>query len=432
MREVLRGLRGAAPASSAGPAARATITCWSRWSSTPTRRNWCSCSGKATTASSSTPRLGPALTWIDLNCPFHGTRHEELAGPGRAARAPPRAAQALRRPGRRPGGRAGAGTAYQPAKPLPAEAAAEAPAAAASPVPGWPFDAAEAAAASRRPAPVTRRRIDLGGGEAIELVLIPRGRVRHGQRDRADDERPLARAGSSGRSGLATCEITNRQYDLFDPAHDSRVESKNATQYGIQGYPVNLPEQPVVRVSWHEAMAFCRWLSERRAGSSRCRPRPSGSTPAAPAPPRRSSTATRTADFSRWPTWPTPSWWSLPATCGTTTAAEEPDPLDEWFPKDARFNDGALLTVAPGPLPAQSLGPVRHARQRGRVDAHRLPALSLRPRRRPRRPGGAGRKVVRGGSWRDRPSAPRPASAWATSRTSGSSTSASASSARPN
>jgi formylglycine-generating enzyme required for sulfatase activity len=58
-------------------------------------------------------------------------------------------------------------------------------------------------------------------------------------------------------------EVTNRQYQAFDPSHDSRVESRFAMQFGVRGFYVNGPDQPVVRVSWQRAMEFCDWLSRR-------------------------------------------------------------------------------------------------------------------------------------------------------------------------
>jgi len=60
-------------------------------------------------------------------------------------------------------------------------------------------------------------------------------------------------------------EVTNEQFARFDPDHDSRLEHGDFLQFSIRerGYPVNAPKQPVCRVSWERATAFCAWLSER-------------------------------------------------------------------------------------------------------------------------------------------------------------------------
>ena len=64
---------------------------------------------------------------------------------------------------------------------------------------------------------------------------------------------------------IGQSEITNEQFQCFDPSHDSRLEHGDYLQFSIEerGYPVNAPRQPVVRVSWNQAMDYCRWLSER-------------------------------------------------------------------------------------------------------------------------------------------------------------------------
>jgi formylglycine-generating enzyme required for sulfatase activity len=84
-----------------------------------------------------------------------------------------------------------------------------------------------------------------------------------GSSNGAPDELPLTRVRIDKPFWMAARETDNRTYALFDSAHDSRVEDKNTYQFGIHGYPANRPEQPVVRVSWNEAMAFCQWLSAK-------------------------------------------------------------------------------------------------------------------------------------------------------------------------
>jgi len=128
---------------------------------------------------------------------------------------------------------------------------------------GWPFDAAEAKRRQAALGPATRT-VDLGGGIKLELVHIPGGEFVMGAADGAGDERPMARAKVES-FWMGKLEVTNEQFARFDPAHDSRLESGDFLQFSVRerGYPMNAPRQPVARVSWHQAAAFCRWLSEQ-------------------------------------------------------------------------------------------------------------------------------------------------------------------------
>ena len=57
--------------------------------------------------------------------------------------------------------------------------------------------------------------------------------------------------------------ITNEQFGLFDPTHDSRYVDRQGKDHSDRGIPLNRPEQPVVRVSWEHANEFCDWLSKK-------------------------------------------------------------------------------------------------------------------------------------------------------------------------
>ena len=102
-------------------------------------------------------------------------------------------------------------------------------------------------------------------GMELQLVKIPAGRFIMGQADGYPDEGPPVQVTLDRPFWLGRFEVTNRQFAQFDPTHDSRLEHGDFLQFSVRerGYPVDGPDQPVVRVSWHRAMAFCRWLSEK-------------------------------------------------------------------------------------------------------------------------------------------------------------------------
>lgn len=62
---------------------------------------------------------------------------------------------------------------------------------------------------------------------------------------------------------IATTEVTNAFYNLYDVEHDSRYYDQQWKDHIGPGYPANRPKQPVIRVNWYEATLFCEWLSEK-------------------------------------------------------------------------------------------------------------------------------------------------------------------------
>jgi formylglycine-generating enzyme required for sulfatase activity len=91
---------------------------------------------------------------------------------------------------------------------------------------------------------------------------IPGGRFLMGSTDGPCDEQPRSIQTVSP-FWMARCEISNQQFRQFRPTHESRTEDRLGYQFGVLAYDQDQPDQPAVRVSWLEAMAFCAWLSER-------------------------------------------------------------------------------------------------------------------------------------------------------------------------
>ncbi|MEI6646009.1 MAG: SUMF1/EgtB/PvdO family nonheme iron enzyme [bacterium] len=129
---------------------------------------------------------------------------------------------------------------------------------------GWPFDAAEAHSRQTVSGTSPRRVIELGDGVRMELVPIPAGEFILGDPAGSHDERPVSVVKIARPFWMATCEVSNEQYKRFDPLHDSGLEITLGMKWSADFFlKLNEPKQPVCRVSWCEAFAFCEWLSKK-------------------------------------------------------------------------------------------------------------------------------------------------------------------------
>jgi sulfatase modifying factor 1 len=89
----------------------------------------------------------------------------------------------------------------------------------------------------------------------MRLVRIEPGSFLMGSPTGGDfDERPVHRVAMSRPFFLGTTEVTNVQYERFDPQH-KRLRGK-------LGFSKE-DDEAVILVSWHEAVRFCRWLSRK-------------------------------------------------------------------------------------------------------------------------------------------------------------------------
>ena len=74
------------------------------------------------------------------------------------------------------------------------------------------------------------------------------------------DEAPIHRVEITQPFRMGVTEVTNIQYEQFDPSH-KQLRGK----YGFS----KEDDEAVVFVSWYEAMAYCRWLSEKEGKTYR-------------------------------------------------------------------------------------------------------------------------------------------------------------------
>ena len=353
------------------------------------------------------------ITWIDLNGPCHGTWGEVAPIPEGAdqrrcelrrlyggPKEDPEAVPEISRPS------------IQPIMPQPLSAIEmEIPE-----VPGWAFDGEEA---QRRQviAEVFEKTVDLGKGAILRLARIPAGQFLMGDANGEVDERPLARVSVDRDFWIGACEVTNEQYRRFDPAHDSGRFTKRYQGPDGPGLSLGGPRQPAVRVSWERAMAFCQWLSQK-TGMKLTLPteaqweyacRAGSQTPL--------SYGHVDSDFSAWANVADKALSVRPGPTGglesnitahfgkgileSAVYGGNPPVAD-----DTRFDDGAIATANVGSYKPNAWGLYdMHGNvcEWTRTTYKPYPYEADDPPPADNAPSEPGRKVVRGGSWCDRP-----------------------------
>jgi len=326
------------------------------------------------------------VTWIDLGAPAHGT-WTDICGPDRVIRqAERRRAMRLRYTGMDDDPEVVVPPAASPIVPvIPPE---EPPRSLARVLP-------PPAPSSR---PLVAQTIPLAQGLTIEMVRIPSGEFVMGQQDGEADERPPTAVRIGNDFWMGKFEISNEQFAQFDPGHDSRLEHGDYIQFspGERGWSLARPRQPVVRVSWHAATAFCRWLSAKTGRPFRL---------------------------------PTEAEWEYACRAGTTTPfwyggldtdfasvanlsdrthqgidpfgwVGRPEVIPPWRPADTRFDDRSRVSASVGSYLPNPWG--LHD-MHGNVAEWTASAWRPCPQSSSAAPAGNDRVVARGGSWYDPP-----------------------------
>ena len=107
------------------------------------------------------------------------------------------------------------------------------------------------------------KRIELAPGIVMNFVRIPAGKFVMGSNKGHSDYSPANKQEVKKAFWMAEIEVSNEQFRTIFPDHNSRFVNQLWKDHVHQGYPANNPEQPAIRVSWEEAMAFCEKLSEK-------------------------------------------------------------------------------------------------------------------------------------------------------------------------
>ncbi len=150
----------------------------------------------------------------------------------------------------------------------------------------------------------------------MRMIPVEPGTFTMGSESGDWDEAPRHEVTISRPYSIAATEVTNAQYEQFDPEHKA--------VRGKLGFS-NDDDEAVVFVSWHDAVAFCRWLSEKEGKPYRL---------------------------------PTEAEWEYACRAGTTTPYNTGETLPEsfhknvgecWFPGKQEEGDVVPLHVAQTP-----------------------------------------------------------------------------------
>ncbi len=330
------------------------------------------------------------VTWVDLNVPYFGTWTERGADPAEIQQ-------------RRNYERATSTLTFNPEKVLnpytPGSIPFESPimtleAPAVEPqLEGYPFDGAKKQGARET---IT---LDVGGGHVITAVKIPAGKFVMGSNAETPAEAPAHVAEVETPFYMGTTEVTMGMLQQFDPNFENGVYDMHYKDQVKRGYFVNDPDFPAIRVSYEQAEAFCKWLSERTGKKVRLPTETEWEYACRAGTSTAMNYGDLNADFSKHANLADRTMKQLAVWGIDPQPIRNPDPFWDYELKDPRFNDRVLHLAKVGSYATNAFG--LHD-MHGNVAEWTSSPFSPYPDAKHSEAFDAEKRVIRGGSWYQR------------------------------
>lgn len=336
------------------------------------------------------------LTWIDLNVPFHGTWTEV----GAQAKILERRTELSEKY---------AGIDYNPevvidpykkteTTVMPEPEVKQATAASVK-AEGWPFTAEEAA---RKQDQKEAMKLDLGDNVVIELGRIPAGSFAMGSNDETSMERPVTSVKIAKPFWMGKTEVSLEQYRQFDPNYMNGVYDMHYKDQVHRGYYMNNMKFPVIRVTWEKANEYCAWLSKKTGKKVTLPTEAQWEWACRAGSDKPFWYGDLDTDFSPFANLADVTMKKMAVSGVNPKPIPNPAPSADYEPKDPRFNDMSLHLAPVGTYKPNVWG---LKDMHGNVDEWTLSDYVPYPYTDANGKGTADsvKKVVRGGSWHDRP-----------------------------
>jgi len=265
---------------------------------------------------------------------------------------------------------------------------------------GWPIPATTAKTMQGANATF---QLDLGDDVKLDLVRIPAGTFLMGSNSETLMERPVTPVTIKTPFLMGAKEVSLEEYRQFDHGYQNGIYDMHYKDQVKPGYDMNHPEFPVIRVSWLKALEFCQWLS-KKTGRKVTLPteaqwewscRGGTDTPF--------SFGDLNTDFSGFANLADVTVKQMAVSGVDPQPIANPGPNEDFELKDARFNDGVLHLAPTGKYKPNPWGLYD---MHGNVAEWTLSDYKPYPYNDTDGRNGLApdlKKVVRGGSWHDRP-----------------------------